>query len=164
MTRDEVLEIVRLAHEKCERVDLRSADLRDVYLRGANLRGADLRGANLGDADLWGADLRGADLRSAKLYGAGLWGANLCGADLHDTKGIVVITPRGIRGDMLIAVIHKDGWYIKTGCFWGTLAEFEVAVNRTHPDDKWGVLYRADIAMLRATEQVYLAEMKEEAQ
>ena len=149
MTRDEVLEIVRLAHEKGER---------------ANLYGADLRGANLRDADLCDTNLRDADLYGANLCDANLRDANLCDADLYDTEGIVVITPRGSRGDMLIAVIHKDGWRIKTGCFWGTLAKFEVAVNRTHPDDKWGVLYRADIAMLRATEQVYLAGMKEEAQ
>ena len=157
---------IRSAHEKGAEANLREADLCE-----ANLREADLCGADLCEANLYGANLREANLRGANLYGANLYGANLCGADLcganlrganlYRAEGIRVITPDGSRGDMLIAVIHADGWHIYTGCFGGTLPEFEAAVERCHANDKWGVLYRADIAMLRATEQVFLDEMKE---
>jgi len=153
------------------RADLRGADLCEADLSEANLYGANLRGADLREANLRGADLRRADLRGANLYGANLYGANLCeanlyganlrGADLSGAIGIVTITPRGSRGDILKAVIHGDGWHIYTGCFGGTLADFEAAVERDHANDKWGVLYRADIAMLRATEQVFLDEIRE---
>jgi uncharacterized protein YjbI with pentapeptide repeats len=122
---------------------------------------ADLSWANLCWADLSWADLRWANLYGADLSWANLYGADLSWADLRGAKGIRVITPDGSRGDMLKAIIHADGWHIYTGCFGDTLAEFEAAVERDHANDKWGTLYRADIAMLRATEQVFLDEMRE---
>jgi hypothetical protein len=106
------------------------------------------------------ADLSGANLSGADLHEAALRGADLHGADLSWAKGVRIICPDGSRGDMLKATIHADGWHIYTGCFGGTLAEFEAAVERYHANDKWGTLYRADIAMLRATEQVFLDEMR----
>ena len=98
--------------------------------------------ANLIDADLRGADLYGADLR----------GANLRGADLYGAKDILSIGPGGSRGDMLYAVRWDDGLRIKAGCFWGTLAEFEAAVQSTHGDNQHGKYYRAVIAMLKEWE------------
>jgi uncharacterized protein YjbI with pentapeptide repeats len=140
---------------------LPEANLCEANLCGANLCGANLRRANLRGANLRGAYLCEANLCEANLCGANLCGANLCEANLYGAKGIRVITPDGSRGDILKAVIHADGWHIYTGCFGGTLPEFEAAVELEHASDKWGVLYRADITMLRATEQVFLDEMKE---
>ena len=125
----------------------RILDEHSLWIRSAHEKGAE-------------ANLYGADLCMAGLYGTNLRGANLYGACMCGAKGIRVITPDGSRGDMLKATIHADGWHIYTGCFGGTLAEFEKAVERDHANDKWGVLYRADIAMLRATEQVFLDEME----
>ena len=146
------------------RANLYEANLYEANLCGANLCGANLYRANLYEANLYRAcmceaNLYGADLCMAGLYGTNLRGANLYGACMCGAKGIRVITPDGSRGDMLKATIHADGWHIYTGCFGGTLAEFEKAVERDHANDKWGVLYRADIAMLRATEQVFLDEI-----
>lgn len=132
-------------------VDLRNANLPSSYLRGANLRGADLRGVYLRDADLRGADLSGASLCGAYLYGA----------NLHEVTGILTITPIGPYGDMLIAVIHADGWHVETGCFWGTLAEVEAVNEKEHGADDYGVQYRAVITMLRAVEGQYLKMMEE---
>ena len=134
----------------------RQLEQHKLWLASNGKEGARLvwSGANLSYAILSGADLRGANLSYAILSGANLRGADLCGA-----IGIVTITPRGSRGDMAKAVIHADGWHIYTGCFGGTLADFEAAVERDHANDKWGALYRADIAMLRATEQVFLDEI-----
>ena len=122
--------------------NLRGANLHDADLRDANLRGANLHGANLGGADLRGADLRGADLgdadlRDADLRGANLGGADLRGADLGDKKLLgerpfLQMGPIGSRSDYLLAFLTDKGIYIKTGCFEGTLEEFQTAVRETH--------------------------------
>jgi hypothetical protein len=101
------------------------------------------------------ADLRGANLREADLCGANLREANLCGADLRganlgEATGILAIGPGGSRGDMLYAVDHGDKVMIKTGCFWGILAEFAAAVERTHSDNQHGRYYRAVVRMIEA--------------
>ena len=119
--------------------NLGDADLGGAYLRCADLSDANLRGAYLGGAYLYGANLRGAYLRGADLRGAYLGGA----------KDILSIGPGGSRGDMLYAVRWDDGLRIKVGCFWGTLAEFEAAVQSTHGDNQHGKYYRAVIAMLK---------------
>ena len=125
--------------------DLREADLREAYLRGAYLRWADLRRA----------DLRGANLREADLLGAYLRWANLDGADLREAdlgnNRILQIGPIGSRRDYLILKAGPELDEVSTGCFTGTLGEFELAVNQTHPDNRWGEEYRLVIAMFKAT-------------
>ncbi len=121
-----------------KRADLRMADLRMANLRGANLGGADLRGADLRGADLGGANLRGADLGVADL------------GDLH----ILQIGPVGSRRDYLIMQWGKDPDgtdvdRVQCGCFSGTLAEFEAAVEQTHGNNQHGRDYHAAIAMAR---------------
>jgi uncharacterized protein YjbI with pentapeptide repeats len=149
--------------------DLHSADLSDANLSGADLRHANLRHADLRHADLRYADLRyadlheaylyGADLRHANLYDANLSGADLSGADLYDANlsgadlsgadGLIAITPIGSRGDILLAIDHSTTIYIKTGCFWGTIAEFETAVKTTHGDNAHAKAYRAAIVLIK---------------
>ena len=117
--------------------NLHGADLRGANLRGANLRGAEQGGADLGGADLGGAYLGGANLRGANLHGADLRGAYLYGADLGDKKLLgerpfLQMGPIGSRSDYLLAFLTDKGIYIKTGCFEGTLEEFQKAVHETH--------------------------------
>jgi uncharacterized protein YjbI with pentapeptide repeats len=95
------------------------------------------------------ADLSGADLSGADLSGANLSGADLSGADLSGAKSILALGPLGSRGDMLYAVWHKDEPRLKTGCFWGTIPEFEAATTRTHGDNAHAQLYRAALALIR---------------
>ena len=94
---------------------------------GAYLRGADLRGAYLGGADLYGANLRGADL-----YGANLGGANLGDKKLIGGRPFLQMGPIGSRSDYLLAFLTDKGIYIRTGCFEGTLEQFQTAVRETH--------------------------------
>ena len=136
-----------------------------AYLRGADLSGADLSGAYLSGADLSGADLSGAYLR----------GADLSGAYLSGAKDLIAIGPIGSRGDFIYGVrfvagdmhavrrdegtitqekIAKSDIYIKTGCFWGTLAEFKKAVKKTHNDNEYAVAYGAAIVFIRKYFQV----------
>ena len=41
----------------------------------------------------------------------------------------------------------------RAGCFFGTLEAFEAAVAKTHGDSRYGKVYRAAVAMIRATWQ-----------
>ena len=147
------LEKANLSGADLSRANLYAANLSGANLSRANLSGADLSGANLSGANLSRANLSGADLYGAYLSGAYLSraylsGAKLSGADLYGAKGIIAIGPTGSRGDMLYAVAWPDALMVKTGCFWGTLAEFAAAVKKTHGDNPHGQMYRAIIAML----------------
>jgi hypothetical protein len=115
-------------------------------LSGADLYGADLYGANLRSANLSWANLRRADLSGANLNGANLSRADLYGANLHGAIGIWSCGPGGSRVDMLFVVQHEAGLKVKCGCFWGTLTEFEAAVQQTHGDNTHGRYYRAMVA------------------
>ena len=121
-------------------------------LGGANLRGANLRGANLGGANLGGAYLRGADLG-----GADLRGAYLRGAILSDTEKVSITSSRpclrinslGSRNDELFLWLTDEGPFVRAGCFWGTLEEFEVAVKKKHGDNEHAREYVAALALFR---------------
>ena len=124
MTREEVLKIVSEAREKGER---------------ANLIEADLTGADLIRADLTEADLARADLRWACLYGTTM------------PHRYIQIGPIGSRKDQI--VYNADLDEIHTGCFRGTLDEFEAAVRENH---KTNIHAREYLATVR-----YLQEMRE---
>jgi len=95
-------------------------------------------------------DLRYTDLRDANLSGANLWSADLLGADLRDAKGIISISPIGSRGDILIGVKHEASIMIKTGCFWGTIEEFETAVKENHAGTKFERDYLLAVALIKS--------------
>mgnify|MGYP003640836866 CR=1 FL=1 len=150
--------------------DLRVADLRGADLCGADLGGADLRGADLGGADLYGADLSGADLRGADLYcanlrGANLGGANLGGADLGGKKLIgdrpyFQMGPIGSRSDYFQAFITDQGIYLKAGCFFGSIEEFESALDAEHGSNKHGEEYRCALTLIRKHAELWTPEIE----
>ena len=132
------------------------ANLTGANLTGADLTGADLRGADLTGAYLGGANLTGADLTGANLRGVYLRGVYLTGANLDPAWTIYTIGPIGSRNDTLTYVRHgSEAATVTTGCFRGTLEEFERAVLKTHGDNHHARSYRAAIAFLRTvTEEV----------
>ena len=65
----------------------------------------------------------------AKLSGADLSGADLYGANLY---GYISIGPIGSRKSYLWARWENKKYIVHTGCFSGTLEEFEDAVKNTH--------------------------------
>lgn len=124
---------VDLSNENLRGAKLTGADLRGAFLTGASLYGAKLRGAKLDGADLRGAFLAGADLRGAKLDGA-----KLHGADLPDGYYTVQFNHVGRRGGCTVATVFPDGTQeVRTGCFSGTLAEFEAAVAKKPEGDEY---------------------------
>ena len=118
-------------------------------LSGADLSGADLSGANLSGANLSRADLSEADLSEADLSGANLSRAYLSRANLSRVQcyRIIQIGPIGSRLDYLVYKFPIDE--ISTGCFMGTLDEFEDAVKTTHGGNSYARTYNAIIAFLR---------------
>ena len=100
------------------------------------------------------ANLAGAYLADANLAGAYLADANLAGANLTGANGIVdvvSVTRIGSRWATLTATKGDDGTVcLMTGCFSGTLAEFEAAVAKRHGDNEHGRAYAAAVAMIRA--------------
>jgi len=123
--------------------DLRSADLRSANLRSADLRSADLRSANLSYVDLSYADLSYADLSYANLHSADLRSANL--------SSFISVGPIGSRNDTLFCRKTKEGVLtVATGCFSGTLDEFEKKVEETHGENDHAKAYADAIKFLRA--------------
>ena len=121
------------------RADLSRADLSD-----ANLSGANLSDANLSDAYLFRADLSDANLS----------GANLSRANLSEAKGLndfLQIGPIGSRKSYLLALKLDDGKIeIKTGCFSGTIEEFEKQVKENHKDNKHGEAYKMAVSLIKS--------------
>ncbi len=140
-----------LSEADLSEADLSEADLSEADLSEANLYRADLTEANLFAADLTEANLTEANLTEADLSRANLTEADLSRANLYRADlsyYILQIGPIGSRNDYLIYKTGIDE--IKTGCFTGTLAEFEAAVEETHGDTKYGQQYRKAVEFLKA--------------
>ena len=137
-----------------EGANLYCANLRGANLEGANLEGANLEGANLYCANLRGANLRGAYLEGAYLEGAYLEGANLEGAYLEGAYlegagklscpgDILCVGNIGSRLDYTTIYNTDKGIFVKCGCFFGTIAEFEAQVEKTHKGTRHERDYKA---------------------
>ena len=115
----------------------------------ADLSRADLSGANLFRADLSRANLFGANLSRADLSGANLFVADLSGA--KGLKDILQIGQIGSRKSYLLALKLDDGKIeIKTGCFSGTIEEFEKQVKENHKDNKHGEAYKMAVSLIKS--------------
>ena len=86
LTREQVLELAKLAYERGEKPDLSGRDLSDLGLFHARLPEADLSQSDLRQVVLTRADLNGADLSKPDLTEANLTQASLRGANLSHTK------------------------------------------------------------------------------
>jgi uncharacterized protein YjbI with pentapeptide repeats len=133
--------------------NLSGANLSGAYLSGANFSGANLSGANFSGANLSGANFREANLSGAYLSGAYLSGANFSGANFSGAKLIgqrpwFQIGPIGSRMDYLTAWITDKGLKIQTGCFFGTLDEFEANLSSTHQDNNHATEYTAAVSLI----------------
>ena len=117
----------------------------------ANLYGADLR-----SADLRSADLYGADLRSANLYGANLYGADLGeSGKLTGDRPFFQVGPIGSRQDVLAAFQTEKGVFLRAGCFFGTVEEFNAKLQDEHGDNTHAVEYRAALVLIEAHYSAY---------
>ena len=99
----------------------------------------------LGKATSSGVNLSGADLRGAYLSGADLSNKKLIG-----NRPVLQIGPIGSRCDYLVACLTDSGVMVKAGCFFGTIAEFSDAVQKTHGDSDHGQEYRMAMLMIES--------------
>ena len=85
---------------------------------------------------------------NARVYGdAWVYGdARICNSDQ-----ILWIAPIGSRYDTTTFFACADGKIrVKCGCFYGDLDEFDNAIQRTHGDNQYAVVYRLAIEMAKA--------------
>jgi hypothetical protein len=135
-------------------------DIREAVEKSrANLSRADLSRADLYGADLSGANLYGADLSRANLYGADLSGADLSGANgekltLLKNNPVLIIGPIGSRQAYMTAYNTDKGIYIKTGCYFDTVENFKLSVDKTHHGTKHEHDYMTAIAFVKAVMRV----------
>lgn len=149
--------------------ELPNTEFRCARLSGARLARAHLYGADFSDADLSGADLTLADFTRSNLEGANLANAiirrtefeganfaktNVVGAKLsarRTVRAVLQLSPLGSRQRQLLAWLCDD-WSIRisTGCFHGSLWQFETAVARTHGTNVYGRTYDAAITFIKA--------------
>ena len=90
----------------------------------------------------------------ADLSGAYLSGARLSGDDLKPTlvgdRPYLSIGPIGSEHGMLDVYLTDAGVYLRRGCWFGSIDEFEAAVTDKHGSNDHGKEYRAAIEMARA--------------
>ena len=152
---------VNLDGANLDGANLAGANLARANLAGANLAGANLAGANLVSADLDGVNLDGAYLARAYLARANLAGANLAGADLDGARPIFQIGPIGSRSAYLVAYSTDKGVVLKTGCFTGSVAEFEAKLQTEHGNNKHAQEYRAAIELIKIHVKLWAKESAE---
>lgn len=106
------------------RADFRLANLTDAYMYKANLTDASFAGALLSRTDFHRANMYCANLIGAYLAGADMEGANLAGAYL---TGLAL---EGLPSGPLLFIPTLEGWSLKIGCWYGTLAELREMIAK----------------------------------
>ena len=77
--------------------------------------------------------------------------AMICGtARVCDSADVLTVSDIGSRcGTTTVFKCSDDTIRIKCGCFYGTVEEFEKAVEKTHGNNKFGKEYRAVIELIK---------------
>lgn len=99
-----------------------------------------------GNADLFGhARICGSAsvCSNAEIFGY----AKVCDGEVRDTSDIITTGPVGSRDSY--TTFNKSSGTVCTGCFKGTIEEFEKAVKKRHGDSTYGNVYRSVIAMFK---------------
>lgn len=113
--------------------DLSGTDLSGIEAIGANFSHADLSYANLSRAHLDGANFDGADLTGTEFAGADIRGATFHGAYVDGFRRLVgdcpIISIGPIMDLNVTAYNTEHGVYVQAGTFFGTLADFEAALQ-----------------------------------
>lgn len=88
----------------------------------SNLAGSRFSNYEIEYTSFDGSILNEINIRDAKFYHC----------SFHNSKGIIIISSIGSRGDTLYIVKHKTFNVYKTGCFYGTQDDFMIAVKDRH--------------------------------
>jgi len=55
----------------------------------------------------------------------------------------------GSRKSQTTFIFSDNKIFVRCGCFWGTLAEFELSVEETHSDNQHGIAYKKEIEKVK---------------
>lgn len=97
---------------------------------------------SLANAYLRGADLSGADLSGAKLKNGEIVG--------ESDRPFFTLGPIGSAERMLYAFSTDKGIRLQTGCFFGTVEEFEAQLKTTHGKNEHAREYEAAMELIQA--------------
>lgn len=123
-------------NEKLDNVDFSEVDLTDVSFINCSLIRADFSKALLIDVSFEGSTLGGAYFHGAAMSDTMFKGAKFGRLTVTGNRPFIQIGPIGSRGDRLLCFNMNKGIYVSTGCFFGSLKEFEAAVRKRdfHPN------------------------------
>lgn len=118
LTRQKVIDLIALAEEKNEPLNLEGQNLKKLDLSGLNLSNANLRGVSLKGAKVDKTDFTFADLRQANVQGVNFMHSCLLGARIHGIRlkktylPIYVFKQEGkqkyVLGDLTSAKVSKN--------------------------------------------------------
>ena len=94
--------------------------------------------------------LEKATTSRANLSGAYLFGADLSRKKLVGKRPFFTIGPIGSRSDYVHAWLTDSGVMIRSGCFFDTRTQFELALDAEHGDNEHGQEYRAALVLIDA--------------
>ena len=123
---------------KGTRADLYGADLYGADLRGAYMRDAEVRGANLSDANLSDTNIRGANMRDTIIDLN--W---ICSGQWYHLANI-----GSENGTLELYDCGDNGWFVRRGCFRGSLDSFKAKVVKTHGNNAHAKKYLAIVSAL----------------
>ena len=79
----------------------------------------------------------------------GAWARIGEGASIATSFHCVVMGPLGSRASMLTGYMHKKELWIGTGCYLGTVTDFEARVKKVHGDNEHSLRYQKAIRFFR---------------
>jgi len=89
---------------------------------------------------------------SAVVSGSAVMNASVVVRDsavVKTTRDYITISPIGSRDDNTTVFRTDDGIRIRCGCFYGSIAEFEERVKKTHEDNQYAKEYLAFAELLK---------------
>lgn len=90
---------------------------------------------------------------NARVYGYARVRGNACVGDnawVHDNASWLTVGPIGSRDGFTTFLSGEDGIYVSCGCFYGSISEFEEAVEKTHAGTKYEEEYKFAIALAKS--------------
>lgn len=100
---------------------------------------------------------------NAWVYGYARVRGNACVGDnarVGDNASWLIVGPIGSRDGFTTFLSGEDGIYVSCGCFYGSISEFEEAVEKTHAGTKHEKDYKLAIALAKS--RIVTAEVNED--
>ena len=116
--------------------------------------GSTVSGSRVSESRVSESTVSGSQVSRSQVSGSTVSGSQVSRALIENSRDMLVIGPLGSRDDRLtITFKNRDGTpavKANTGCWSGTLDEFEARVKEVHGDSKHGREYLATVAYVRA--------------